>query len=127
MPDLDEIFPVRKGKLGIIDAVISQVFDACWEEVTKKEEEKGKHKICKYIIKQISTIEMVRIKNFLSNFLLQYFTEAMARLDVDEVEISSFTESLERFVQVYAHNSNVFAVNDCGSIFAFNSEGTDSY
>lgn len=42
MPDLDEIFPVRKGKLGIIDAVISQVFDACWDEVTKKEEEKGK-------------------------------------------------------------------------------------
>ena len=51
----------------------------------------------------------------------------MARLDVNEVEISSFTESSERFVQVYSHNSHVFAVNDCGSIFAFNSEGTDSY
>lgn len=51
----------------------------------------------------------------------------MARLDVNEVEISSFAESSERFVEVYAHNSNVFAVNDCGSLVAFNSEGTDSY
>ena len=54
MPDLDEIFPVRKGKLGIIDAVISQVFDACWEEVTKKEEEKGKNKIFIYVYYNIT-------------------------------------------------------------------------
>ena len=50
----------------------------------------------------------------------------MIKLNVNEVEISSFVESEENFVQIYTHNTHIFAVNTGGSIYAYNSEVMDS-
>lgn len=43
IPDPDQIFPHRKGALGMIDNVLSQMFDDCWHELAKKETEKGSY------------------------------------------------------------------------------------
>ena len=42
IPDPDEIFPERKGTIGMIDKVISEVFNNCWDTLDKKTTEKGK-------------------------------------------------------------------------------------
>ena len=42
IPDPDEIFPERKGTVGMIDNIMSEMFHNCWEKLDQIESEKRK-------------------------------------------------------------------------------------